>query len=171
MPTIHVCPLPLVASEAERLKPSGLMTLLSPLGAVPDRPLHLTAEQHLIRLFHDIPEPMGELIPPSQDDVAAVIDFARRWDQSAPLLIHCFAGVSRSTAAAYISAIVLKPELDEADLADRLRAASPSATPNRRMIAMADLMLGRGGRMRDATSLIGQGAFTASGTPFQLPTD
>ena len=169
MPTIHVCPLHLVASEAERLKPSGLVTLLSPLATVPVRPSHLPVEQHLVRLFHDIPEPRDDLIAPSQDDVAAVIAFAHAWDRTAPLLIHCFAGVSRSTAAAYISALVLNPGLDEDDLADRLRAASPTATPNRQMIALADAMLGRNGRMVDAIYLIGDGEFTAAGAAFELP--
>lgn len=171
MPTIHVCPLHLVASEAGRLKPSKLVTLLSPLAAVPERPPHLTPEHHLIRLFHDIPEARDDLIPPSHEDVAAVIDFARKWERTAPLLIHCFAGVSRSTAAAYISACVLKPDFDEDELADRLRAASPTATPNRRMIELADQMLGRGGRMADAIQLMGSGEFTASGIPFKLPID
>lgn len=168
MPSIHVCPLHLVASEAQRLQPSGLVTLLSPFGAMPERPPHLALDDHLIRQFHDIDAPMDDLIPPSKDDVAAVIDFARRWDRKAPLLIHCFAGVSRSTAAAFITSCALHPHLDEDDIADRLRAASPTATPNRRMVAMADLMLGRGGRMRDAITLIGQGEFTAAGRPFEL---
>ena len=80
----------------------------------------------------------------------ATLAFARRWDRAAPLLIHCWAGISRSTAAAYIAACAFAPERDEAELAARLRKASPSATPNARLVAIADAMLGRDGRMRDA---------------------
>ena len=142
------------------------MTLLAPDGPTPARPTHLRPDDHLIRLFHDIAYPIDDFIAPSEADVTAVIAFARRWDRKAPLLIHCFAGISRSTAAAYITACALHPELDEADIADRLRAASPTATPNPLMILIADRMLDRDGRMRDAITMIGQGQFAAGGDPF-----
>ena len=74
-------------------------------------------------------------------------DFAAEWDRRDPLLIHCYAGVSRSTAAAYAVACALQPEADELALAAALRAASPSATPNPRIVALADSHLGRQGRM------------------------
>ena len=59
------------------------------------------------------------------------------------MLIHCFAGVSRSTAAAFIAACALAPNRDEATIARALRAASPTATPNARLVALADAALGR----------------------------
>ena len=64
------------------------------------------------------------------------------WDRAAPLLIHCFAGVSRSTAAAFIAACALSPRRDEGEIARALRAASPTATPNARLVALADATLG-----------------------------
>ena len=60
------------------------------------------------------------------------------------MVIHCFAGVSRSTAAAFIAACALAPKRDEFDVARALRAASPTATPNARLVALADRALGGG---------------------------
>lgn len=85
-----------------------------------------------------------------------------------PLVFHCWAGISRSTAAAYIAACALAPERDEANLALALRQASPSATPNARFVALADDILGRRGRMVDAIRGIGRGAEAMEGTPFML---
>lgn len=169
MPTIHVCPLHLVASEAERLKPSGLITLLSPASTLPVRPSTLAADRHLTRLFHDIGGPTPGLTPPSEADVEAVIAFGRSWDRRSPLLIHCFAGISRSTAAAFIIAADLYPHMSEATLASAMRAASPSATPNDLMVGMADDLLGRRGRMIQAIGDIGYGDYASHGRPFELP--
>ena len=92
----------------------------------------------------------------------------RRWERERPLVFHCFAGISRSTAAAYIAACVLAPERSEDEIAWALREASPTATPNARMIAVADELLGRRGRMVDAVRAIGRGAEGFEGTPFTL---
>jgi predicted protein tyrosine phosphatase len=168
MPTIHVCPLHLVPEQARALEPSGLITLLSPNGAVPDRPAALLPDQHLTRLFHDISGPREGLDPPAQADVEAVIAFGRAWDRRRPLLIHCFAGISRSTAAAFIIAADLHPHVPEDALAQRLRSVSPTATPNLLMIEMADDLLQRQGRMINAIEGIGIGDFAGHGLPFSL---
>ena len=92
----------------------------------------------------------------------------RGWDRAEPMLIHCYAGVSRSTAAAFIAACALKPERDEFEVARALRAASPTATPNARLVALADAALGRDGRMSEAIAAIGRGEDCFEGTPFAL---
>ena len=84
------------------------------------------------------------------------------------MLIHCYAGVSRSTAAAYIAACRLSPHRDEHEVARALRAASPTATPNLRFVALADERLGRGGRMVAAVAAIGRGRECLEGVPFTL---
>jgi predicted protein tyrosine phosphatase len=169
MPTLHVCPLGHVQAEAVRLQPSGLITLLSPGNATPERPSHLRPDQHLTRLFNDISVTMDGLTPPSVDDVGAIIAFALAWDRRGPLLIHCFAGISRSTAAAYIVAATLHPELDADELAKELRRVAPTATPNILMIEHADDLLRRGGLMIEAIESIGMGELAAHGQPFALP--
>jgi predicted protein tyrosine phosphatase len=86
-------------------------------------------------------------------------------------VVNCYAGISRSTASAYIIAAALAPSRDEAELANTLRRLSPSATPNPRLVALADRILGRDGRMISAIAAIGRGAEAFEGTPFALPID
>jgi predicted protein tyrosine phosphatase len=88
-----------------------------------------------------------------------------------PLVIHCHAGISRPTASAYIIAAALAPKRDEIELAKTLRALSPSATPNPRLIAVADTLLDRNGRMIEAIQTIGRGADAFEGVPFALSID
>ena len=89
-------------------------------------------------------------------------------DGPRPLLIHCWAGISRSCAAAYILACDRNPG-HEQEIAVDLRRRAPFATPNRLMVQLADDMLVRGGRMVDAIDAIGRGAEATWGEPFRLP--
>ena len=107
-------------------------------------------------------------VTPGDGHVAAILAFAEAWDRKEPLLIHCYAGISRSTAAAYIAACALAPERDEAEIARALRIASPSATPNALFVSIADRLLGRDGRMVAAIAEIGRGADAFEGEPFSL---
>ena len=49
-----------------------------------------------------------------------------------------------------------------------MRAASPTASPNPRLVALADDALGRRGRMNEAIAEIGRGEECFEGTPFTL---
>jgi predicted protein tyrosine phosphatase len=103
--------------------------------------------------------------------VREIIDFAAGWDQTAPLIVHCWMGVSRSPAAAVIAALSLRPDQSEETLAQRLRAASPYATPNMRIIEIGDHLLGRDGRLVKAIKAIGRGADADGNAPFVLALD
>ncbi|CAN0509714.1 unnamed protein product [Discosporangium mesarthrocarpum] len=127
----------------------------------------LPADHHLKLSFNDISMPMDGYVAPGEADVRTLVQFIQSWTQDAPLLIHCWAGVSRSTAAAYIAQCVLTPDADELALARELRAVSPPATPNKLMVIHADLLLNRGGRMADAVASIGRGADAWEGNVFQ----
>jgi predicted protein tyrosine phosphatase len=83
-------------------------------------------------------------------------------------VIHCWAGISRSTAAAFVTLCALNPHAPEDSIARLLRASSPSASPNRRLVSLADDALGRAGRMVDAIERIGPGAPLMSAPPFAL---
>ena len=117
-----------------------------------------------------------ELLPTLSGLDACVCDppyelgfMAREWDQSVPLLIHCWMGVSRSPAAAVVAALALYPDQDETALARRLRTVSPYATPNARIIEIGDRLLDRKGRLVSAIKAIGRGADTDGNVPFVLP--
>jgi len=105
---------------------------------------------------------------PATEHVEALVAFARSWPRERPVVFHCWAGISRSTAAAFIAACALAPNRSEAEIALSLRAASPSATPNPLLVSLADDLLGRGGRMVDAVCAIGRGCEAMEGTPFML---
>jgi predicted protein tyrosine phosphatase len=170
VPCLHVCPL---SRLPETLAVSGashlvtLATLGSP-GLAVERPETIAPDHHLRVGFSDIVAPMEGHLPPGEAHVRAVLDFAAAWNRERPLLLHCYAGISRSTAAAYAVACALSPERDEAELAAELRRLAPSATPNRLFVAVADDLLGREGRMSAAIAAIGRGAEAFEGTPFQL---
>ena len=164
---IHVTPLSHLAQTLERTQARQIVSLLS-VGTVFERPAHLDAANCLHLEMHDIVEERDGLIAPTRVHVEQLIEFARRWDRNAPLVVHCYAGISRSTAAAYVIAAALDPERDAVALAAELRQLSPSATPNIRIVALADEILGRGGRMTEAVRGIGRGADAFEGTPFVL---
>ncbi|GGC61907.1 tyrosine phosphatase family protein [Chelatococcus reniformis] len=168
MPTLHVCSLSRVGETTALLGATHLVTLLNAGGVAVTRPAAIAADCHLNLAVSDIVSAQPGHVLPGAAHVEALLDFVRRWDRGRPLLIHCYAGVSRSTAAAFISACALAPAIDEADLAWRLREASPTATPNAALVAAADVLLGRNGRMVNAVAAIGRGADAFEGEPFEL---
>lgn len=161
-----VAPLHEAAGLVVRHQPSHLISLASP-GQV-DAPLTKAPPHRLDLRFNDIAEPRDGLTPPSEADVVALLAFAASWDGTRPLLVHCWAGVSRSTAAAYVLACARSTPGREADWAKRLRAAAPTATPNPLIVALADRLLNRDGAMTRAVAAIGRGAETAWGQAFEL---
>jgi predicted protein tyrosine phosphatase len=138
------------------------------VGAEVKRPTSIAANNHLSISVNDIVEPREGYVLASPEHMEQLLSFIRAWDRKAPLLFHCWAGISRSTAAAYIAACALAPERYEAELAHALRIAAPSATPNARFVALADDLLNRQGRMVEAIRAIGRGTEAMEGTPFML---
>ena len=167
---LYVCSLSRLHETVERTGARHLVTLINADTPVP-RPAPIAADDHLFLGFNDIVEPIAGMIPPADTHVSELLDYVRAWEREAPLVIHCFAGISRSTAAAYITACALKPERDEAEIAIALREASPSATPNARLVMFADRLLGRDGRMVEAIRAIGRGRDAFEGAPFELGLD
>jgi predicted protein tyrosine phosphatase len=62
----------------------------------------------------------------------------------------------------------LNPQSEERMIASALRRASPTATPNLRIVTLADRLLGRDGRMIEAVEEIGPGTIAAEALPFRL---
>ncbi|RVU13845.1 tyrosine phosphatase family protein [Methylobacterium oryzihabitans] len=170
MPKLYVCPLSRLPDTVAAAEASHVVTLIN-VGTAVTRPASVAAANYLFIGVSDITAPMQDHILPDRAHVEGFLDFVRAWGREKPLVIHCYAGISRSTAAAFIAACALRPERDEAEIAGRLRLASPSATPNRRLIAVADEMLGRDGRMVAAAEAIGRGSDAFEGEPFCLDLD
>jgi predicted protein tyrosine phosphatase len=147
--------------------PTHGISLVSP-GMAPAA-LGLPAERHLVLRFNDIDAPRADCVPPTEDAVLALLGFAARLPPDSRLLIHCFAGISRSPAAAYAVACQALGPGQEALLAGVLRQRSPEATPNRLLVALADKALSRCGAMQREIDAIGRGAGAFSGRTFCLP--
>jgi predicted protein tyrosine phosphatase len=161
-----VCPVLHVQDCVELYRPSHVLGLLAP--GADDVPLPLSDAHRLELRFNDIAEKRDGLVAPEAAQIEALIRFSRGWDMSAPLLIYCFAGISRSTAAAFIIACQHCPSCLESDVAKLLRQVSPSATPNPLMVSLADALLERHGRMCDAIATIGRGEGYFTGNAFEL---
>jgi predicted protein tyrosine phosphatase len=118
-------------------------------------------EDHILRLnFHDLDRPLPAnhpsrlawerrgfgIVLPDERHVRAILEFGARIEPKAKVLIHCMAGISRSTAAAWIIGAQAAPGR-EAEVLGYIRQIRPQALPNRRMVRIADEMLGAEGRM------------------------
>jgi predicted protein tyrosine phosphatase len=168
MPTILISPLKTIGEVAGRHGAREMISLIAENHAF-HRPGIIDAARHLTVAVNDIAFAGKEgLVAPADTHVTDIIDFARSWDLSSPLLIHCWMGVSRSPAAALIAALSIAPELDDDVLAKRLRAASPQATPNVRLVEIGDRLLSREGRLIAAVKAIGRGADYAGEAPFSI---
>ena len=140
---VHVCSLSRLAATVEATGARHVVTLINQ-GTPVSRPAAVQAEDHLFLDMNDIVTPMEGYVAPGEAHVDRLLGFVDGWWRShgtaSPLVVHCWAGISRSTAAAYITACALAPERDETELALALRQASATATPNPLLVALADEM-------------------------------
>jgi len=164
---IHVCSYARLHATVEATGARHVVTLLGADDYI-ERPSGVPEGNHLFLRMHDISEPLDGHVAPDAEHVEDLIDFVRGWDRAAPLVVHCWAGISRSTAAAFVTVCALMPERDEHEIAWAIRRASPTATPNIRIVRLADAMLGREGRMVAAIEAIGRGRLADEGIPFHL---
>jgi predicted protein tyrosine phosphatase len=155
LPMIYISNIDDMPHHVRTLAPSHLISVVAP-EEQPAPVAEVPAERHLRLAVHDIAEEMAGYIAPGAEHIDELIRFVRDWPAERPLLVHCIAGVSRSTAAALI-ALVSRSEGSEGEAALRLRARSPHAQPNRRMIALADDLLGCDGRLIASREAMGTG--------------
>ena len=164
---IHVCSLARLHDTVRETGARHVVTLIKDVSLV-HRPATITAENHLLLDMDDINDHIEGYVVPAEEHVGELLRFVRAWDRANPLVVHCYAGISRSTAGAFVTACALNPRRDELSIARALRAASHTATPNLRIVRLADQMLGRGGRMVRAIDAIGPGLAAYASEPFRL---
>jgi len=164
---IHVCSLARLHDTVRETGARHVVTLIKDISLV-HRPATVLAENHLLLDMDDITDHIDGYVAPAEEHVGDLLRFVRAWDRSTPLVVHCYAGISRSTAGAFVTACALNPKRDELIVAQALRDASPTATPNLRIVTLADKMLGRQGRMVAAVESIGRGMAAYSTEPFRL---
>lgn len=164
---IHVCSLARLHGTVDETGARHVVTLLRDTHLV-QRP-HLIAEgNHLILSMDDITGPLDGFSHPLEEHVVRLIEFVQGWDRKTPMVMHCYAGISRSTAGAFVAACALNPRRNEFAIAQAIRDGSATATPNARIVTLADALLGRQGRMIGAISAIGVGRPAHEGDPLRL---
>ena len=168
--SIYVCSLSAVPFTVMQSRARRLVTCLQDDIAV-ETPKLIAPDKHLRLPLHDIAAEVPGHVAPREDHIEALIEFALEWGGDGDMVVHCWAGISRSTAAAFTALCAINPLGYEAVIAARLRQASPTAHPNRLMIRLADRSLARGGRMVRAIEAIGPGSYASEAVPFVLQAD
>jgi predicted protein tyrosine phosphatase len=168
MSMILVTPLSAVLDSIRAYRPSHLVTLLSPEYMI-ETPDGIAPERHLRLSLNDIADPALGAAPPGARHVAQLIAFGREWDGAAPMLVHCWAGVSRSMAAAFTLLCDRAGPGTEHEIAQEIRARASHAQPNRLLVRLADQSLDRDGRMVRAVEAMGPGRLVDEGVPVELP--
>ena len=167
---LHVCSLAALPETVKRTGASHILTVMANVEQVL-RPESVLEANHLRVSMDDIIEQMDGFVAPSVEHIERVLTFVRGWDRSAPMVVHCYAGISRSTASAFAAACALNPHRDEIEIARQIRARSAIAQPNRLIVGHADRLLGRDGRMLRALDEMGPGSMMVEGRPFRVELD
>src|SRR6476659_8046995 len=164
---LHICSLAALPETVRTTGASHILTVMANVDQV-QRPPSVLEANHLKVSMDDITEQMDGFLAPSVEHIERVLNFVRGWDRSAPMVVHCYAGISRSTASAFAAACMLNPHRDEMAIARQIRAASPIAQPNRLIVGHADRLLGRDGRMLRAVDEMGPGSMMGEGRPVRV---
>ena len=152
-------------------RPNRVISLLDPESPFPELGPSYTG-RHLRLMFHDAHEVAPGVIVPADEHVVDLLEFLGGWAEGESLLIHCRAGIGRSTATAYVAACYRNPEVSELTIALELRRVAPLARPNETLIRIADRLLKRGGRMSSAIAETDRDLAridVAENVPFELP--
>lgn len=168
MPQILVTPLSGLAGAMDEYGPSHIVSLLSPLHMIPT-PQGFDGRRHLQLALDDVNDPLAADFPPGREHIDRLIAFSRTWDAQAPLLIHCWAGISRSMASAFtVLCDRLGPDR-EIEIALAMRRRAPHAQPNALLVHHADQALERGGRMLAGLAAMGPSSMAAEGIATAFP--
>ena len=168
---IYVCPLSKLAEILAGHTPARIVSILDPGSTFPELgPTYVG--RHLCLEFHDIHVPTLNQVLPAATHIDRLLRFLKRWDPDEDLLIHCRAGIGRSTATAYIAACYHNPDIDELEIAKQLRNASQIARPSKMLIRIADNPMDRKDRMIGAMEQLLRDLpwiDVVEGEPFQIP--
>lgn len=150
---IHVSSLARSYDVVTTHRPEKVVSLLGPGTEFPIFEGFPTDDHYKVEL-DDIRKEMDGYVTPEERHVAGLLGFLKKWNPEQALLAHCWAGISRSTATAMITACLHNPDTDESVVANAIADASPTAYPNTLIVSIADEMMGRSGRMIKAVEQI-----------------
>jgi predicted protein tyrosine phosphatase len=130
---------------------SHVLSILDPEWPVPQAFGRFGEHEKLELRFHDVIEDDPGMIVPAPRHVEALLAFGRDLLAEPPadahLLVHCHAGVSRSTASMALLLAQARPDVPAARIFAEILRIRPQAWPNLRLLEMGDALLGRHGEM------------------------
>jgi len=99
--------------------------------------------------FHDVIETEPGCVAPESPDVEQLLSFGRDLTEGkgTHLLVHCHAGVSRSTAAATLIVAQARPDRPAEEALQTVLSRRPRAWPNLRILELGDALLERRGEI------------------------
>ena len=129
-----------------------VLSILDPEYPVPEAFGQYGEHERLELRFHDIIDPTPDMILPTPGDVAAILAFGRDLsaEPQANLIVHCHAGISRSTASMVLILAQAMPDQPAEAILATVHGIREKAWPNLRIIEIGDAMLGRDGTLVQA---------------------
>ena len=149
---IYVTSLAAMPNLVKRFDVHDLVSVVATHEQPPTPPEILPARHHRCTVDDIVESRPGQTVPQS-NDIAELIEFLHSWDTDTGLLIHCMAGVSRSTAVALIAHVLNTNDPSGSVMA--LFKAAPYAWPNRRIVSLADSLLELNGQLTLALAEMG----------------
>jgi predicted protein tyrosine phosphatase len=141
---------------------------ISDPNSIPPSIPNVSTTNHLHVEFYDVTEETAHITAPRIEDIEAIISFGKNVIECGdPVLIHCVAGVSRSTAAGLILASYLSTK-EPVELVKLLRDKAPYSQPNSLMIQLGDNALGLNGSLIGAVATMPLPDQQVSPEPFVL---
>jgi predicted protein tyrosine phosphatase len=153
VPRIHVCGVPELDASLKR-RFSHIVSIWDPewieRGGVEDELRRRIFEKTRLHVayFHDVSTEETGRIAPVEDDLRRILAFTRELEADSEILVHCWAGISRSTAVAYAILCQATGPERERECIEAVIAARPQAFPNSLIVELCDKILERGGSMR-----------------------
>jgi len=129
-----------------------VLSILDPGWPEPEALSGFSINRRLRLRFHDVIESQPGWIAPERWDVELLLAFSRDLavSEEAHLLVHCHAGVSRSTAAATLVMAQARPDRPADEVLREVVRLRPRAWPNLRILEFGDEILGRRGEIIEA---------------------
>ena len=149
---VTICGIPELGQHCE-VGVTHVLSILDPEWPDPSAFDAFAPHRRLALRFHDIIEPLPDRLPPSRQDVEELLAFGRELD-AGHLLVHCHAGVSRSTAAATLILAQAFPDRPAHDAFEAVVRLRPHAWPNLRILEFGDELLGRAGEIVGAAAQV-----------------
>ena len=154
---ISVCGIEELAGHCET-GVSHVLSILDPEWPVPEAFGSFGEHAKLELRFHDVIEETPGQIAPRREDAEAILAFGRDLMAEpaavARLLVHCHAGISRSTASMALLLAQTRPSLHAERILQGILGIREKAWPNLRVLELGDALLGRGGTLPAAAAEI-----------------